>query len=82
MHEVEPLAGELGQILDLVPRPMEMVRIDHQPGIGPIDRTQHLGRSGQGADAGDRHIFQIDLQTKRPGQITEAARTSRWRNRG
>src|SRR5262249_22091813 len=44
MGEMEPLARQCVEVCRVVTGPMEVVHIDHQACVGPVDSTQHIDR--------------------------------------
>ena len=44
MGEMEPLARQCVEVCRVVTGPMEVVHIDHQAGVSPVDGTQHIER--------------------------------------
>ncbi len=71
MAEVEPLGGQPVEVLDPVARAVEVVQVDHQPGVGPVDLAQHLDGVGEIAHGRDRHELEVDGQPVCRREIAE-----------
>ena len=77
LREVEPLARQRGEIGRAVAGAVEMVRVDHQPGVVALRRAQHVDRAGEVVNRGDRHRLEIDASARTASRGRRSRRISR-----
>jgi hypothetical protein len=78
--ELEPLGRKAVEILDAVPRPVEVVQVDHQAGVGPLRLAEHVDRAGEVAHGCDRDELEVErhpIAGDQVGQPTEGVEIER-----
>ena len=71
--EVEPLARQRVELRRVVAGAVEVVHVDHQPGVAALDGAQHVDGLRQVRHRGDGHVLEVHGQAERLGEVADLA---------